>query len=259
MKKELLKYYPNIRKEQVKITGTPQFEAHFDEENYQTRDAFFTKYSLDTTKKYICYSGDDITTCPDDETYLEDVAQAVANLNSKGNNIGIIFRRSPVDFSNRYNSVLEKFNDIIVAIEPEWTKLGEGWQTVLPLKADNDVLVNTIRHSEMVINLGSSMVFDYTIFEKPCLYINYDASKKKQKDWSVDKIYKFVHFRSMSSINDVIWLNNQSEIEQKIALALENNSSITGAKKWFEKINIQPADKASYRIWNEINTILNYE
>ncbi len=103
------------------------------------------------------------------------------------------------------------------------------------------------------------MVFDYTIFEKPCLYLNYDVVNKKQKDWSVDKIYKFVHFRSMYSKNDVTWINNQVEIEQKIELALENNSSLVGAKKWFETINIQPADKASQRIWNEINTILTNE
>ncbi|CAM4305397.1 UDP-glycosyltransferase [Flavobacterium terrigena] len=259
MKNELLKYYPNIKNEQVKITGTPQFETHFDEENYVTRDAFFAKYNLDTNKKYICYSGDDITTCPDDERYLEAVVNAVSNLNSKGNNLGIILRKSPVDFSNRYHEVLEKFKDIIVPIDPKWAKIGDGWNTVLPLKEDNAVLVNTIRHSEIVINLGSSMVFDFTVFEKPCLYINYDVTNKKQKDWSVDKIYKYVHFRSMYSKNDVIWINNQSEIEQKIQLALENNSSIAGAKKWFERINIQPADKASYRIWNEINKILKNE
>jgi hypothetical protein len=259
MKNELLKYYPNINEEQVKITGTPQFESHFDEENYVTRDAFFAENGLDTNKKYICYSGDDITTCPDDERYLEAVANAVSNLNSIGHYFGIILRKSPVDFSNRYNEVLKKFKDIIVPIDPKWSKIGDGWNTVLPLKEDNAVLVNTIRHSEMVINLGSSMVFDFTAFEKPCLYINYDVTNKKQKDWSVEKIYKYVHFRSMYSKNDVIWMNNQSEIEQKIELAFETNSSIAGAKKWFEKINMQPADKASYRIWKEINTILNNE
>ena len=259
MKKELLKYYPNIKEEQVKITGTPQFESHYDEENYVTRDAFFEQHNLDKSKKYICYSGDDITTCPDDETYLEAVANAVSNLNSKGHNFGIIFRRSPVDFSDRYNEVLDTFKDIIVPINPKWAKMGVEWNTVLPLKEDNEVLVNTIRHSEMVINLGSSMVFDYTIFEKPCLYLNYDVVNKKQKDWSVDKIYKFVHFRSMASKNDVIWINTQTEIEQKIEQALKDYSTIATAKKWFERINIQPADKASYRIWNEINTILNNE
>ncbi|SEP54925.1 UDP-glycosyltransferase [Flavobacterium urocaniciphilum] len=258
MKNELLKYYPNLKEEQVKITGTPQFETHFEEENYMSKEEFFSTYKLDETKKYICYSGDDITTCPDDEKYLEDVSLAVANLNSKGYNLGVIFRKSPVDFSNRYNDVLEKFKDIIVPIDPKWAMMGNAWNTVLPLKEDNSVLVNTIRFSEIVINLGSSMVFDFTIFEKPCLYINYDVTDKKQKAWSVNTIYKFVHFRSMFSKNDVIWLNNQSEIEQKIQLALENNASVEGAKKWFERINIQPANMASQRIWKEINTILNH-
>lgn len=255
MKNELLHYHQEIQEDQIKNTGTPQFESHFDTTIFLDKEIFFKNYGLDTNKKYICYSGDDITTCPDDEQYLNDVAKAVEELNKKGHNLGIIFRRSPVDFSTRYDIVLNAFKDIIVPVNPEWKKIGEGWNTVLPLPLDNTVLVNTIRHSELVINLGSSMVFDFAIFNKPCLYINYDVENKKDKNWSVEKIYQFVHFRSMPSKEAVDWISDSKSIANLIEKNLSKKQNIEAAK-WLEKITCQPANLASERIWNEIKEII---
>lgn len=255
MKNELMHYHPEINSNQILITGTPQFEAHFDNSIYQEKETFFKEHNLDLNKKYICYSGDDITTCPDDEKYLRDVALAVVALNKKGHNLGLIFRRCPVDFSTRYDAVLQEFKDVIVPVNPAWIKIGEGWNTVLPTINDNQVLINTIKHSELVINLGSSMVFDFAVFNKPCFYINYDVPNKLIFDWSVKKIYSFVHFRSMPNKNAVVWVNSPSDYEKLIEENLNKNCS-EDAYKWFEKITEQPADKASERIWNAINTFI---
>lgn len=256
MKDELLFYCPTIKDEQVFITGTPQFEPHFDKTKLISREAFFTQNGLDLNKRYICYSGDDVTTCPDDAEYLQDVALAVRKLNKKGYSLGIIFRRCPVDFSSRYDGVLAEYKDVIVAIAPKWERKGEMWNAILPTIEDLSLQVNTIAHTEMVINLGSSMVFDYAAYNKPCAYINYDVCNKKMEDWSVRKIYNFVHFRSMPE-NAVVWLNAPDEIANKIELMLSDtiNSVILNAQKWFGKINQQPATDASKRIWNAIGTI----
>ncbi|MEO8255294.1 MAG: UDP-glycosyltransferase, partial [Flavobacterium sp.] len=258
MKKGLLHYYPYIKENQVFITGTPQFESHFDKSKLIPKEEFYKEHKLDLGKKYICYSGDDITTCPDDPQYLNDVAQAVRELNNKGYSLGILFRRCPVDFSNRYDLVLEKNKDIITSIVPLWEKVGEGWNTILPTKEDLDLQSNTIQHTSLVINLGSSMVFDYAAYQKPCVFINYDIENRIDKNWSVSKIYNYVHFRSMPKENAVIWLDSPDEIVDKIKLGLEQNNEIVNrARKWFEIINQLPAENASNRIWKSIETILN--
>ncbi|WAC01948.1 hypothetical protein N7U66_19225 [Lacinutrix neustonica] len=56
MKGEVLKYYPFVKEEQVYVTGTPQFEPHFDHSLKQSREAFFKAYNPDENKKYICFS-----------------------------------------------------------------------------------------------------------------------------------------------------------------------------------------------------------
>lgn len=257
MKKELLYYYPYINEKQIIITGTPQFENHFDSNLRISKEQFYKEHQLDLSKKYICYSGDDITTCPDDPQYLSDVAEAVRKLNIKGHSLGIILRRCPVDFSNRFDPVLGKYNDIITPITPLWKKIGEGWNTVLPTKADMILQTNTIQHTEMVINLGSSMVFDYAAYKKPCAFINYDVKVKVDKNWSVLKIYKYIHFRSMPNKDAVIWLDSANTIADKIEFGLEQkNEIVNNAQNWFGIINQNLPENASDRIWESIEAII---
>ena len=256
MKKELLFYYPHLKEEQVFVTGTPQFENHFQNENIKTKQHFYSEYNLDLGKKYICYSGDDITTCPDDPEYLENIAEAIEKLNQSGNSIGIIFRRCPVDFSKRFDIVLEKYKELIVPINPKWDKIGDGWNTILPSPEDLQLQLNTILHSELVVNLGSSMVFDYAVYSKPCAYINYDVSKKVNINWSVSKIYKYVHFRSMPNKEAVVWLNSKEEIAANLELMLDDSkSTIENAKKWFQIVIGFNAKDSSYKIWKAIEKI----
>jgi hypothetical protein len=257
MKMELMKYYPFITENQILITGTPQFEMHNCEQYIVSKNDFFVENNLDLSKKYICYSGDDITTSPNDPIYLEDTAKAVIELNHKGFQLGIIFRRCPVDHSDRFNLVLEKYKDTIVSIDPKWKKTGIAWNSILPTKEDMNLQINTIEHTEMVINLGSTMVFDYVTHNKPCAFINYDIPNSVQPDWTVKKIYEYVHFRSMPSKESVLWISSAESIESIIRIGLEKPEiNVKNAQKWFEKINQHPSKEASKRILNAIEKIM---
>lgn len=258
MKDELKFYYPYVNENKIKITGTPQFETHLERKELASKIDFFNNNFLDINKKYICFSGDDVTTSPNDPIYLENTVNAVRKLNEQGYNLGIIFRRCPVDFSNRYQKVLENNTDIIVSVEPKWIKKIESWQSILPTREDMVLLMNTIQHTELVLNIGSSMVFDYACFNKPCGYLNYDVENPIDSKWSVNKVYNYVHFRSMPSKASVFWINSEKDIEIKIKemLSEAKNDVLENSKKWFEKINQHPIDKASDRIWNCINEII---
>lgn len=257
MKNELQYYYPHISEKQIFITGTPQFETHFADNILVSREAFFKEYKLDSAKKYLCFSGDDSTTSPNDPTYLDDLAKSITDLNQKGHNLGIIFRRCPVDFSSRFDMVLEKHADLITSINPKWEMKSDSWHTILPTKEDLILQMNTIFHSELVINLGSSMVFDFVAFKKPCAFINYEVPNAAFPDWSVKKIYNFIHFRSMPSKDSVFWINSPKDMEAVVEKMLSSESTkvIDNAQKWFEKINQHPPQLASERIWNAINEI----
>ncbi|MCH2489691.1 MAG: UDP-glycosyltransferase [Flavobacteriales bacterium] len=256
MKKELLTYYEYIEESQIVITGTPQFEAHFDSSKIMDRSSFLSKHNLPEATEFICFSGDDITTSPHDPYYLDAVAAAVADLNSKGYNLAILFRRCPVDISTRYDEVLAKHENLIFSLPPLWEKQGGQWDTLLPLKEDTDRLVNTIHHARLVVNLGSSMAFDFACHNKPCMYIAFNPSSETLKK-DVNTVYKYVHFRSMPSSEAVCWLRSKETIAAQIEVLLKNNKRhVSEALEWFEKINESPPQKASQRICSAIQNMI---
>ncbi len=257
MKQELLKYYPNdITTDNIFVTGTPQFELHYDKTLIEPKEVFFTRYSLDLDKKYICFSGDDITTSPNDQFYLRDTAQAVRSLNKKGYNLGIIYRKCPVDFTDRHIKVYEEYRDVITLIDPLWKNLGNGWDKVMPTQEDMKLLANTVKYTDMVINVGSSMVFDYVAQGKSCAYLNYNTKETVNSNWDINSVYKFIHFKSMPSKEAVLWINTASEIEDIIVKGIER-TNLEQTIEWYQKICGNEPMLASENIWKTILRIAN--
>ncbi len=236
MKEELSNLYPEIDNKKIVVTGTPQFEFYFQDERKIPRGVFAKRYGLDPLKKWICYSGDDEKTSPFDPLYLEDLAKSILEI-PEGFRPQIIFRRCPVDVSDRFDDVIGKYSEIINVIDPLWNTDKVSWGTVYPKQEDIDLLVNITLHCELVINVGSTMSHDFAVYNKPCLFIKYD--QKKNEKWSVETIYKFQHFRSMGDLDAVAWINNKEEIKEKILKVLKHSDVIAKDKQTWMKIIVR--------------------
>lgn len=257
MKEQLLQYYPFVNNEQVFVTGTPQFEPHFYSDLSETRDAFFKLYGLDINKRYVCFSGDDETTSPLDQYYLEDLSNAIRNLNSNGYNLGIIYRKCPVDLTQRYDAIIEANKDVIEVINPIWEQVGNMWNEVLPNKEDFKMLYNICEHSELVTNVCSSTVFDFLIHNKPCIYYNYEQPQLKKGIRDIGQNYKYVHFRSMPSDKAVVFCEDKKDLEVLVKQIIDGQlSNVKDGLKWFEIVIGKTPTKASETIWQTINYIL---
>ncbi|WP_035479639.1 hypothetical protein [Gelidibacter mesophilus] len=253
MQQELLTYYPFVRRDQITVTGTPQFEPHYNSVSIPSRDGFYAQHGLNLAKDYICFSGDDITTSPQDPLYLRDVARAVRTMNTNNDRLGILFRRCPVDFSDRFDAVLKEFEDVIIPISPLWKSVGEGWNTKLPTKADTVLLATMATHCKAVFNLGSSMVFDFAIHNKPCGYMNYRYNTESMSEKGVH-VYDYVHFRSMPNSDAVFWIDSPQMISESIERMLKDSSEVVShAQAWFEHINKAPFHETSSRIVTNIS------
>lgn len=250
MKNELSFYYPEIKTETINVTGTPQFEFYKDQSLILNKEVFFSKYDLDCNKKIICFSGDDTKTSPDDPKYLNDIAEEITKANLE-NDYQILLRRCPVDLSDRFDAVIQKYPKLIKAANPLWKFNSEkDWTTVYPSFEDVSLLINTVYHSEFVVNVGSTMAFDFLMFDKPCVFINYDQENQTDINWSVKTIYEFQHFKSMPSKEAVFWLNNKNEIVDIINSY--SNFNLESMKKW-SQIILGDAMNAVIKIKQTIN------
>ena len=257
MKQEILKYYPFVKESQVFVTGTPQFEPHYNRNLLKSREEFFKENNLDTSKRYICFSGDDETTSPLDQYYLEDLAKAVISLNAKGENVGIIYRKCPVDTTSRYDDILNSYKDVITVVDPLWKAVGKNWNEILPTKEDLGLLHNVCAHSEFVTNVCSSTVFDFVAHDKPCIYFNYEQPQLKKGIRDIGQNYKYVHFRSMPSQEAVVFCTDKLDLENQVKQILDKKlSNVTDGKKWYEIVAGKNPTIASENIWASINKIV---
>ena len=235
MKAEMQLYYPEILQDKVLVTGTPQFECYEDMNNCIPKEEFYTTYDLDLNKKIICFSGDDSSTSPDDPQYLNDLAEELQN-SGLDKEYQILFRRCPVDISGRYDAIVDKYQHLIKPAAPLWNfDAASSWTTIYPLREDIKLLFSTAFYSDVVVNVGSTMAFDFAMFHKPCIFINYDQEVKCNKEWSVNTIYQFQHFRSMPDKNCVIWWNKKSELSQIIEKDMKSYSS-SAVTNWLIKV-----------------------
>lgn len=247
MKQEMNLFYPEIKNDNITITGTPQFEFYYEDDFIINKDDFFDSYNLDISKKIICFSGDDVRTSPFDANYLEDIASVIQ---TEKLDLQILLRRAPVDVSGRFDNVISKYPNIIKEVTPNWNfdkNDKENWQVIYPKFMDISLLVSTVFYSDTVVNLGSTMAHDFSIFNKSAIYLNYDPVPSDS--WSVETIYKYQHFRSMGELSPVIWLNSKKDIKDVLLNALNNTN--TDNKKWMNVIS-QNRQEASSNISNKL-------
>ncbi|PZX47678.1 glycosyltransferase family protein [Algoriphagus chordae] len=229
MKEELMFYYPEISEDQVEITGTPQFDFYKNIAAIKSREEFAEEFGLNASKSWVCFSGSDSKTSPYDAAYLEDVAAALQNESG----VQLIFRQVPVEGVERYADVLKKYPNI-KNLNPIWHK-GEFWNQFYPYPEDITHLVNLSFHCATVVNIGSTMALDFSWFDSPGLYLNYDHTGNQE--WRTEDIYNFQHFRSMGDWDAVAWANSPGEIRERILQIIDSPDKLAKDRRlWLKKI-----------------------
>lgn len=253
MKEEFHLFYPEIPTESIVVSGTPQFTFYADPKYIIEKTDFYKKYQLDISKKTICFSGDDERTSPDDHQYLEDVLDAITK-NGLSDQYQILLRRCPIDLTGRHNKVIQKYPNLVKEAPPLWKfENTKSWTEIYPLYDDVALLVSTAFYCDVVINIGSTMAFDFAMFNKPCLFINYDQDVQVDSEWSVDQVYRFQHFRSMESFDAVGWIDSKEMIVPLIQKAIDSPESVGRERNlWLDKVVQHPSKSAFTTMLNNI-------
>ncbi|MFD2567780.1 hypothetical protein [Pseudotenacibaculum haliotis] len=252
MKDEMIEHYPFINENNIKVTGTPQFTYYFEDEYRLERSEFLNQFKLDTEKRYILFSGNDKTTSPNDPVYLSDLCKSVKELNKEEDIYRVLFRPNPIDRNEGFDTVLDEFSDVATEIKPDWFGTDVFlWNKGGPSKKDVSLLINTIIHSDLIVNMGSTMALDAAILGKPSCYINYDV--ESTFDWSVERTYKFIHFKMIKDIDPVFWINNRKTRLEVLREALTHSESKKeGREQWINRATQLPIKGTIERMWKHL-------
>lgn len=254
MKQQLLHYYREVQEQRIQVVGTPQFEHYFNRALVQPRERFLESLGLDPRRPVVCFSGDDLTTSPYDPEYLADLAEGLRSL-PIDERPQVLFRRCPVDTTDRYRWVTEKYPEIAVSA-PLWASDVDGdWSKSIPTFEDIALLVNVVYHSDVVVNVGSTMAMDFAILDKPGVFIAYDPPSVNGS-WTIKDTYKLPHLRSVHEFQPVYWARTAPELSSLVLRALSQPKEKSKERHdWLRKEVMQPTDDASSRCFEALRRI----
>lgn len=222
MKKELRYFYPNVKEENVKVVGTPQFEPYVIEKYGSTRSNFINKFGLDNNKKTICYSCADVSIGPNDPIVIEAIAHSIRN-NYIDFPVQLIVRTSPAEDDSRFKTIREKYPEIIWNV-PKWVLTRENhvesWSQRIPSEEDIIDLRSLLENVDLNINMCSTMSLDFMLFNKPV--INTVFGNLENGLYNDQRFLEYSHFKRVTDSGAVTIAKNAAELKIQINEALSN-------------------------------------
>jgi hypothetical protein len=231
MKSELLYFYPNVKADNVKVVGTPQFEPYVIEKYKTTRENFINKFGLNTNKKTICYSCADVSIGKNDPIVIDAIAEAIRN-NEIEFPVQLLVRTSPAEDDSRFKTVKEKYPEIIWNV-PKWVLTRENhvesWSQRIPCEEDIIDLRSLLENVDLNVNMCSTMSLDFMLFDKPV--INTVFGNLENGLYNDQRFLEYSHFKKVVDSESVTIAKNAIELTIQINEALSNPEKRTLQRK----------------------------
>jgi hypothetical protein len=164
-----------IPENKITITGTPQFDFHTHPKYLRSREWTQTQLNL-TPAPYILYCANHYALTPDEPQLVEQIILALNSDPTLGS-YQIALRLHPMDDYDRWSKLLTDFPAVCVSYPwPHHDKDNLYWGE--PTEEDLVLFSNTLRYSEVVLNIASTISIDASILDKPvvCVGFSSDAS-----------------------------------------------------------------------------------
>jgi hypothetical protein len=214
---ELERIYPDAIKNNVHITGAPQFDFYYDSSYIMSREAWLQQTGLKDIKgKIILYAGGPAAILPNETQYVRTLAEAI----HKGiipRDTTILFRCHPIDRIERWREALADFDNIV--FESSWT----GSEKLVNANiTDSDIikLCSTLAYTDVHINFCSTMTVDGSAYHKPQIAPYYDDVDKKNEK-RLQYIYEQEHFLPILNTGGLALAHSKEQLIQLVNRALE--------------------------------------
>lgn len=218
LRNQLLQIYPDIKPERVFVTGTPQFDAHFKSEFYWPREEFCAKVGADPSRPIVFYSTGMANHVPGEPRIVENIAATVREI-PVSPRPQLLVRISPKDRTGRFEELKRKARDILFPEVP-WEA---SWLT--PKIDDAYLLVNSLRHAAVGVNVGSTISLELCMFDKPVINVGYNPPGIDISPVDIPRYYDFDHYRPVVESGAVRLAHSEDEMRELLINALNNRDA----------------------------------
>lgn len=210
---QLLDIYPTVRREQVFVTGTPQFDSHFHHEHYWTREEFCRRVGADPARPILLYSTGMAEHMPGEPEVVEQIADMLRDMGDLGAP-QLMVRVYPKDLTGRFDALEQRRPDILFPTA-KWV---DAWLT--PTEDDNQLYTNTLRHVAGGVNVASTVSLELCMFQKPVVNVGYNPPGMPNVRVPYARYYEYDHYRPLIASHAVQLARSPEEMRTMLRQAL---------------------------------------
>ena len=218
LRDQLLEIYPEITSDRVFVTGTPQFDTHFQPEYYWSREEFCARVGADPARPIVFYSTAMANHVPGEPRIVENIAAMIRDVPG-ARRPQLLVRVSPKDRTGRFDEMKRTATDVLfpeVPWEPSW---------LTPKIEDAYLLVNSLRHAAVGINVGSTISLELCMFDKPVINVGYNPVGIDISPIDIPCYYNFDHYRPIVESGAVRLARSETEMREMLNDALNDPSA----------------------------------
>ncbi len=221
---DLLRIYPHFDPARVHVTGTPQFDGHFDPRNHMSRQGWADLVGVDATRPVVLYSTGMPWLTPGEPYIVEQIADALATMSDLGSP-QLLVRVYAKDTTDQFDDLRLRRRDIAF-VPPSWEP-----NYLTPLPADSALWASTLLHVDAGINIASTVSLELAMFDKPILNIAYTPPGIPPAHADFSRYYRFDHYRPVVASGAVTLVDNASMLSTTIREAIEHPDRQAGVRK----------------------------
>jgi hypothetical protein len=179
--------------DEISVCGVPQFDRYFaDGGPPVSRDAFCQRVGADPGRKILTLTTTPQTLYSHHARVVRDVARAIAS-GAVRTPSQLLVRLHPRDDENAYREVQALPHVIIEKPFRPTVKVADGLAVdVMPEHQRH--LADTLRHTDVAINVASTIAIEACVFDTPVVNIAFDGDAPEPFERSARRYYRFTHY-----------------------------------------------------------------
>jgi CDP-glycerol glycerophosphotransferase (TagB/SpsB family) len=208
--------------DEVRVAGTPQWDLYFREGTVAPRDAFFRQIGADSSRKLVTVTTTPRELYPHHDHVLRVLIRAMAE-NAWRSKAQLLVRLHPRDELEAYAEFEGLPNVIIEKPFRATVKAGDG--LAIDITSENQRhLANTLRHSDVVVNVASTLAIEAAIFDTPVVNVSFDG--EAPSDWvrSARRYYRFTHYVNITRHGAVRVAESPAQLVEQVGRYLDDPS-----------------------------------
>jgi hypothetical protein len=221
MKGEVTKYH-QFPGDRIDVVGIPQFDFYYDRSKFCDRESFFSRYGLDPRLKLITYCIAGGVLAPTEPEIIEQFYRAI--MAGRIRYPAQLLVRLHPNTRGKYLREFDRFNGLPgIHLQPAGrvAKIQDGWD---PSWEDMVRLGETMIHSDVLINIFSTITLDAVAFDTPVVGVGFEGTTKKDIPHPYRHYYEYTHFNPVVRNGGIRVAYSLNELVEAVNAYLEDPS-----------------------------------